>query len=758
MKKFKERLPRLCAAMTARLCAAMTARVYAKMTARFCAALLCAALLVGVASCSNASGGAALPTAPGGSPAGTPGGTSGAATYKVNIAASIEHGSVTASPESGAAGTEITLTATADQNYVWSSYTVTGAGGAAVAVSAQGKFTMPASDVTVSATFVVGASATLSNFASVVSSLTQDSTIAMTGQLTSGDLATIKSALQASQYMIKLDLRGVTGLDSLPRQALDVCPNLQSLSLPEGLASIGDNALNGCENLESLYLPASFSSFDELAFEISSPHIVFVSINVAESNPVYSSLDGVLFSKDKKTLIKCPEGKSGVYTVPVGVTTIGTNAFGNCSKLTGIALPNSLLEIDQYAFRLTNIASMTIPSSVITIYNDVFLGNTSLTSLTFDDAGDWYSTNDQQALRTRSGGTSASLGVATTNAAAFKNGNNDYYYKAVATSQNVAAFVQRVAALTGDSTVKLEGQIKQTDLAVIYKAIKEASHKVKLDMSGATGLSSLPQEAFIGCAKLQEIILPQGITSIGKQAFSVCDALESVSLPASVASIGMDAFDGDTLSSVNVDQGNAVYSSVDGVLFNKDKKTLLFCPRGKSGSFAIPNGVKVIGQSAFRVCSNLTSLALSDSVTVIEEYAFNCCESLRKLILPSNLTKIGNYAFSGIGVESLELPNSVTSIGSQAFQSCSRLKSLVIPASVTSIGCYAFNYCSAALTSVEFKAPSDWKRTTNPINWKNKTGGESVNEDDLSNPTQNAAKLKLGGNDNDKWGAFYWYK
>ena len=65
MKKFKERLPRLCAAMTA--------LVYAKMTARFCAALLCAALLVSVASCSNASGGAALPTAPGGSPAGTPG-------------------------------------------------------------------------------------------------------------------------------------------------------------------------------------------------------------------------------------------------------------------------------------------------------------------------------------------------------------------------------------------------------------------------------------------------------------------------------------------------------------------------------------------------------------------------------------------------------------------------------------------------------------------------------------------------------------
>lgn len=773
MKKFKERLPRLCAAMTA--------RVYAKMTPRLCAALLCAALLVGVASCSNASGGAALPTAPGGSPAGTPGGTSDAATYKVNIAASIEHGSVTASPTSAAAGTEITLTATANSGYVWSSYTVKDASGGAVAVSAQGKFTMPASDVTVSATFVVGASATLSNFASVISSLTQDSTIAMTGQLTSGDLATIKSALQAlspAQPKIKLDLRGVTGLDSLPRQALDVCPNLQSLSLPEGLTSIGDSALTGCENLESLYLPASFSSFDERAFEISSPHIVFVSINVAESNPVYSSLDGVLFSKDKKTLIKCPEGKSGVYTVPVGVTTIGTNAFCKCSKLTGIALPNSLLEIDQYAFRLTNIASMTIPSSVITIYNDVFSGNTSLTSLIFGDKTDWYSTNDPQALRTRSGGTSASLGDADANATAFKS-NSDYYYKTVALSQNVAAFVQRVAALTGDSTVKLEGQIKQTDLAAIYKAINEASYKVKLDMSGAAGLSSLPEQAFGGCVKLQGIILPEGVTSIGNCVFGGCSDLESVSLPASVTSIGWDAFDSSNLSSINVDQGNAVYSSVDGVLFSKDKKTLIFCPKGKSGAFAIPSGVKVIGKSAFAWCRNLTgiaipdgvekigerafdnsgitSLELPDSVTVIENSALINCSSLTSLKLSANLTKIGELALSGIGVESLALPASVTSIGSQAFRSCGSLKSLVIPASVTSIGNYAFDSCSA-LTSVEFKAPSGWKRTTDSNYWEWRTNGESVDEGDLSNPTQNAAKLKSSGSDNDKWGEFYWYK
>ena len=318
----------------------------------------------------------------------------------------------------------------------------------------------------------------------------------------------------------------------------------------------------------------------------------------------------------------------------------------------------------------------------------------------------------------------------------------------------MAAFVQKVAALTGDSTVKLEGQIKQTDLAAIYKAIKEASHKVKLDMSGATGISSLPQEAFIGCVKLQEIILPQGITSIGKQAFSVCVALESVSLPASVASIGRDAFDGDTLSSVNVDQGNAVYSSVDGVLFNKDKKTLLFCPRGKSGSFAIPNGVKVIGQSAFAWCSNLTGVTIPDGVEKIEERAFDK-SGITSLELPDSVTVIENNALINCSsLTSLKLSANLTTIGSYAFSSIA-VESIVIPASVTKIGNYVF---SSSLTSLTFEDPLGWKCTMNGDDWENRTNPITGVNADFSDPVANATNFKKTTSGSNPWGMFLWYK
>ena len=152
-----------------------------KMT-RLAAAILCAAFVTTFVSCANAADSSSTtektskddkkPENEGELPPED----QGLVTYKVNISTSIENGSVTASPESAAEGTEITLTATPASGYVWSSYTVTGAGGTAVSVSAQGKFTMPASDVTVSATFVVGVNANLSNFADTVQNLTQDST------------------------------------------------------------------------------------------------------------------------------------------------------------------------------------------------------------------------------------------------------------------------------------------------------------------------------------------------------------------------------------------------------------------------------------------------------------------------------------------------------------------------------------------------------------------------------------------------------
>jgi len=191
-------------------------------------------------------------------------------------------------------------------------------------------------------------------------------------------------------------------------------------------------------------------------------------------------------------------------------------------------------------------------------------------------------------------------------------------------------------------------------------------------------VTSIGDGAFYCCRSLTSLTIPNSVTSIGNFAFFCCTGLTSVTIPNSVTSIGDGAFSGcSCLTSINVASDNSNYCSVDGVLFNKDKTTLIQYPGAKQGAYTIPNSVTSIGDWAFYYCSGLTSVTI-----------------------PNSVTSIGNSAFSGCsGLQSIKIPNSVTSIGAWAFSDCTGLTSVTIPNSVTSIGNGAFAYCSG-LTSV----------------------------------------------------------
>ena len=138
------------------------------------------------------------------------------------------------------------------------------------------------------------------------------------------------------------------------------------------------------------------------------------------------------------------------------------------------------------------------------------------------------------------------------------------------------------------------------------------------------------------------------VTSIGYMAFRFCDSLTSITIPNSVTST-FRGFDGcEKLTQINVDTANTVYSSVNGVLFSKDKTELIKYPEGKADtSYAIPNGVTSIGNSAFYGCSNLTSITIPDGVTIIDINAFQYCRSLTSITIPDSVTYISAEAFDG---------------------------------------------------------------------------------------------------------------
>jgi len=178
--------------------------------------------------------------------------------------------------------------------------------------------------------------------------------------------------------------------------------------------------------------------------------------------------------------------------------------------------------------------------------------------------------------------------------------------------------------------------------------------------------------------------IPAGVTSIEWEAFEECTGITSVTIPASVTSIAISNYYGasgfavcTSLTNIIVDTQNNEYSSVEGVLFSKDRTQLLLYPAGKQGNYTIPTGVTSIENHAFAVCTGLTSVTIPTGVTAIKGAAFIGCTGLTSVIISEGVTSIEWAAFAGCdSLISINIPSSVTSIGWGAF-ACPSLPSSV---------------------------------------------------------------------------------
>ena len=203
--------------------------------------------------------------------------------------------------------------------------------------------------------------------------------------------------------------------------------------------------------------------------------------------------------------------------------------------------------------------------------------------------------------------------------------------------------------------------------------------------------------------KIKTVKIEEGITRVGFRAFENCTNLVSVDIPDSMEnSFCEEAFYGCvSLENINIKDSNPWFTTVDGVVYSKDKKTLICYPKGKTATeFTIPDTVLYIGMSAFYESAHLESITIPDSVERIDFFAFSYCTGLVNIVIPDSVTGLSN-AFPGCtSLESVKLPDNITSIDSSMFYGCSSLKSITIPKGVTRIGHEAFFGCES-LTSIE---------------------------------------------------------
>ena len=455
-------------------------------------------------------------------------------------------------------------------------------------------------------------------------------------------------------------------VSSIRNVAFYNCDGLTSLAIPNTVTSIGDFAFSDCDRLATVTIGSGLTSMARGAFSGSSNFSQYV---VDENNSTFSSRDGVLFNKDRTILVSVPSGLKGSYIIPDTVTSIGNRAFLNCGQLTNITIPDSVRSIETYAFLdCSQLKSITIPDSVTSIGNNAFERCYGLTKAII---GNGLTAINHQAFIYCTGLTNVTIG-----SAVISIGQEAFY---------------------GCNALR-------------YVSIPDS-------------VTAIEHQAFANCQGLASVSIGNGLTTIDKRAFYNCNELTNVAIGNGLATLDRSAFEYcRKLTSFSVGSGNVAFSSLDGVLFNKDQTVLVTAPFGMTGSYTIPDTVTSIGNEAFRGCTGMTNVTFSTSVASIGNYAFSDCDALTSITLPNSVTSIGDYAFHscnnlatvtlgnrltsiGIGafyycpsLTSIIIPNSVTSIGNYAFQDCDGLTSITILDSVTSIGDYAFHHCDKLAT------------------------------------------------------------
>ena len=415
------------------------------------------------------------------------------------------------------------------------------------------------------------------------------------------------------------------------------------------------------------------------------------------------------------------ENGVGIIEFYSNVTTIGNNAFKNCSKLKSITIPNSVTSIGNNAFYgctgeliinskiiETNYTSSKYPS------NNGWLSGAKFTSIIIGDSitsiGNYAFSECSSLINVTIGDSITSIG--------------EYAFSECSSLIN-ATIGDRVISI-GDcafykcsSLTKFNGNLASKDgrCLIINGRLESFAPAGLNEYTIPDNITTIGSVAFYGCSKLTRVTIPDSVTTIGGASFSNCSNLTHVTIPDNVTEIGAYAFSGcGKLTSITIPDrvtwiGQEAFSGCKGDLFINSKiieknytfsNTPSWLDGAKFTKLTIGNSVNTIGDYAFYRKSILTSVTIPDNVTSIGSNAFYGCSSLKSVTIGKGITSIGSEAFYGctgnlfingnipssIGpsdgafygsdFSSVTIGEDVTSIGSSAFYGCSSLKSVYI--------------------------------------------------------------------------------
>lgn len=452
--------------------------------------------------------------------------------------------------------------------------------------------------------------------------------------------------------------------------------DISELNIPNSVTSIGRLAFGCMTKLKSVYVPSSVIHFDAAPFSYGGYISVeqgyapiLTEIIVAPDNPAYASIDGVLYDKDVTRLISCPAAKDTIV-IPNTVKTIGEGALAGCYKLKYVALNPNISTIEDFAFfACISLERVDFPSSLTEIPRYTFFNSSHMSIKVIDipasvrkikyrgldclyfvervychapvppeiEEGSDFPMRDNVDLYVPKGSyelysAHEQWGRFTIHELDFDFERGNLFYRNASGDDQTVSIVDYDHNHDFGETLAVPATVTRNGVTYTVIGIDDYA----LDNVGQ------------GDSSTTAITVPATVTTIGAGAF--CNSFYEAKL-----------------SSIEVDEANPSYVSVDGVVYTKDMACFVACPSART-EISIPTTVTDIAEAAFAGCHGLESVELPSSVVTIGRGAFGYCTHLNNLEINGPVKEIGELAFLWtFEMKNLTLPASVEKIGSGAF-------------------------------------------------------------------------------------------
>ncbi|MDD6140004.1 MAG: leucine-rich repeat domain-containing protein [Bacteroidales bacterium] len=409
--------------------------------------------------------------------------------------------------------------------------------------------------------------------------------------------------------------------------------------------------------------------------------VVAISLSVASVKSEDFIVDGIYYNILSPTEVEVTGGQGEVYSGYVvipekttyndteyTVTAIGDWAMSGCYLVDSVKLPETINVIKEWAFtKCEAMQKINLPSAITSIGDAAFAGCEGLTELQLP--------SKLQSIGERAFSESGlhhlilPNSLASIGDMAFSGCPNMTYFTVYADNQSFST--PDGTLLSKDGTVLLAYPNAKNSVYTTYPTV-----------------TTIGDHAFAGCENLTEIVLDNNVTTVGLEAFANCESLHTVQLGDNTLTFKERPFYRCTaIRNFVVSDNNANFSSEDGILFNKDKTTLIRFPNAHSSLYVAPQTVTSIASEAFASCADLEEVGLS-RVEEIGYAAFELCSGLRIVSFDAgHLSKIGARAFKDCtSLVGITLPNTLVEVGEDAFNNCYEIVSLCLPETTESVG------------------------------------------------------------------------